>query len=149
MHLATVGAIALGGYWFLKEERNLPKLNCSISLKERHVANTRVLFATVSITNVGTVPVELSSLKYRIQKISPVVKLPDRRDRDGTFAWLEETFTPVPADVKLAPNETDQIEFEYILPKDVSIIKVYTELYKKDGDQRIWHLSRLYDTIKK
>ncbi len=132
--IATVIAIAAGGWWFLQQGLAKPRVKIDQTVTFRPLAgsDTEWLIAVdVRATNTGSVAVHLSSGDITIAQVNPVPGGKLLSD-DLRELWLE-------------PGESDQALFRtYKVPKQISTLQLTSE-YRVPGKEFYWSLVSVAD----
>ena len=149
----TIVAIVIGGIWthqvFLKERQNYPHAN--IEQRTSHVAlpnKSNLVRVGIDLTNTGTSLLVLNRSVVRIQQIlpAPPCSLGDRcalAEVDLALRQIEldsDRFSwPMIAQRKkewsntvIEPGERDSFDFEFALPAEVKVIRIYTNFDRKE-----------------
>ncbi|WP_447979626.1 hypothetical protein [Candidatus Nitrospira bockiana] len=169
--LVTITAVVIGGVWtynlFVKERQHYP--HATIEQKLSHVAlseQTNLLRVGIDVTNTGSSRLILGKSIIRIQRILPLLSCPKEgpcaakevndalqgieRNADR-FSWplIAERDTKFTQPLDIEPGEKDFIEFEFAVPSEVAVVRVYSYFrndQKSDSTNEVgWSLSSQYD----
>jgi hypothetical protein len=169
--LVTIGAVIFGGVWsyilFIQGRNWSPHANIEHKLSHIELSKELILMRVeIDVSNTGTSQLRLAKTVIRIQQILPISRCPAQgpcakqeikiasekieRESDG-FTWpLVAKRETISEDVgPIEPGEKQSLEYEFILPSDVKIVRVYT--YFKNGiisepkNEIGWEASSYYD----
>lgn len=168
--IAMIAAIIVGGVWtydlFIMERKHYPHAN--IEQKISHVAlseQTNLLRVGIELTNTGNRRLLSSKSIVRIQQILPVPSCPEQgpcvkeevnnalkeiEQKANRFSWplIAERENSFKKPLDIEPGEKDFIEFEFVLPTKIKIIRIYSyfsnDLKSKDRDEVGWSVSSHY-----
>jgi hypothetical protein len=175
-NIVTIVAFLVGGYWtytnFILERRAYP--HASIEQKISHIPlsdQINLMRIEIGLTNTGNAILVSRRQLIRIQQILPMVPckegepcatkqvntaLREAERKDDRFIWplVAERKILVESPREIEPGEKDQIDFEFAVPSDIKVVRVYayfqndtkTKLYK---DEIGWKTSIYYDFRKK
>jgi hypothetical protein len=169
--IVTTAAIIIGGIWtynlFVKERKQFPHAN--IEQKISHVVlskRTKLLRVGVAISNTGTSRLLLKKSVIRLQQVIPTVACPnqgpcasqeisaalEKSERDADqFSWplIAEKDKRFEQPVDIEPGENTSVEFEFAVPSDAKVIRVYSFFRNDDKSTREseigWSSSSFYD----
>jgi hypothetical protein len=169
--IITTAAIIIGGIWtynlFVKERQQFPHAN--IEQKISHVAlskQTNLLRVGIEIANTGSSRLLLGKSIIRVQQILPIPPCPkqgpcasqqvnaaikESERQADRFSWplIAEREKGFEQPLDIEPGEKAPIEFEFVVPSDVKVIRVYSYFrndQKSNGDNEIgWSMSSHYD----
>jgi hypothetical protein len=169
--IVTTAAIIIGGIWtynlFIKERKQFPHAN--LEQKISHVAlsqRTNLLRVGIEIANTGTSRLLLGKSIIRVQQILPIPPCPKQGPcaaeqvnaalkeaelKTDRFSWplIAERDKRFEQPLDIEPGEKDFIEFEFSVPSDVKVIRVYSYFrndQKSKGDNEVgWSMSSHYD----
>jgi hypothetical protein len=161
--IITSAAVIVGGLWtynvFIIERREDPRMN--IEQKLSHVVlsdRVNILRAGIELRNTGTYStVRVEREVIRIQQIVPsicpkhgVCSTNEVNDAINTverqgdhFTWplvaeRENSFVPP---LEIAPKENQSLEFEFALPSDIKVVRIYsylTTIRHRPVGRKIW-----------
>lgn len=169
--LVTIVAVVVGGAWtyllFIQGRNWSPHAN--IEHKISHIELSKelnLIRVEVDVSNTGTSQLRLAKTVIRIQQILPISSCPEKvscakqevkiaserieRDNDG-FTWpLVAKRETTSEDVgPIEPGEKQLLEYEFVLPSDVKIVRVYTYfkngVVSKPNNEIGWEASSYYD----
>jgi hypothetical protein len=159
----TIAAIVVGGVWtyrlFIEQRELKPHLNI------RHAVVARVIspgvawvHLTVTLENTGASLISLHRADVRVQQILPVGPAIQAALNAGkTRVGRKNNLVPWPGlcryvttpDLDIEPKETDNVEFDFLIPADVRSIRVYTYLENASATSKTrrmgWKLGSIHD----
>lgn len=165
--VVTMVAIIIGGVWtyatFIREQTTYPEIQETVS----HLAITdhvNLLRVGIKLTNTGKTSLLLNDGNIRIQQVKPFLEcsgeqciskeindaLRTVKQKNAHFSWPQIFKQIVTTSIDIQPGETDYIDFEFVIPSDVEVIRVYSSLRhkdegKKDDGKKVWGNSVIYD----
>lgn len=146
--IITIAAVVVGGFWtyslFIKERENYPHAN--IEHKVSHVQlskDTILLRVSIVVTNTGNSRLVIKKSDIRIQQILPLTgcvenypcaekqineALQKRERTKDRFSWpmIARRLKPWEIPLDIEPSEKDEIDFEFVIPSDVTTIRIYS-----------------------
>jgi hypothetical protein len=129
---ATIAALILAGWWFVRQGEARPRLNVQHHLAHRRVSHLKqILVLDATLSNIGNVPIELRRGKVRLYEITPEDK---RITEDDELD-----------DELIDPGETEQLYKEYPLDGDVTSVRVDTFFENSATPGAGWELTTFYD----
>jgi len=156
-------AIVVAGIWtyriFVRHRKAYPRLKLSHrtnwwDVDDKH----RILRVTLDLKNESEVRVCLTKGHTWIQQMKPwphevaekvkaEQKVVEEGEREIRWPLLEETLFDFEGQQELEPQESDELVMEYVLPKTIEQVIVYTyiENEKKPGRNIGWTLSTVVD----
>lgn len=169
--VVTIGAVLVGGVWtynaFIKERKGLPHLNVGQEVSNiEYSKKSQIVRVAIELSNTGSTLVKLKRSTIRIQQILPqtpcrpgqpcasdeVAAATDSADRkEDRFTWplLCERERNYDTPVDIEPGEKEVLDFEFAVPSDVFLIRVYSyfrnEQKTRTGAEMGWGTSTYYD----
>jgi hypothetical protein len=164
--IAVIIAIIVGGFWtyklFILHREAYPKANISYHIEERKLSDEyNFIQVFVKIENSGNTVLKLRRGDVRLYDISFPNENIERALREfgepafrkkAIFDWTTIQFVKIEwpeGKIEIEPSEADQLDFEFIIPSQYKVIKIYswfTDMEKKVGEETIgWRASRLYN----
>jgi hypothetical protein len=153
----TVGAIILGGWWFIVRGETETRANVSHTVTHVGISDqwTWVLVIT-KVENVGKTNLNLDSGIIRIQKILPLdekvkekinakITPVDQKEKIVLWPTIGDAYNLSRLGIKIAPGEEETLEHEFIIPHYIQTVKIYSYL-GEEGRPIGWHRSTIYST---
>jgi hypothetical protein len=163
---ATIGAIIFGGIWSLilfqwRRER-LPRASIEHQVTAREIqGGNLVLHVSIIASNLSQVLLHCKSLTMWIQQVLP----PDKEMQKFIQDYIKnktatdidaENLIPWPAIAirketwdehkkELEPGESHQFWFDFIIPSDVKIFRLYSFLTEFDNPKIGWSLASIHE----
>jgi hypothetical protein len=166
--LISIIAIIVGGWWtydiFLKERRNLPHANLEHIVSHFPLTqDINLLSVVVKITNNGQARMDIASTDVRIQQVLPMlpcaesqidcatdeldIALQETARAGDRFHWTKiagrKNFLESPLLVE--PGETEYMDFEFAIPADTRLIRVYSYIRNETDTKLGWDMSNFYE----
>lgn len=149
----TIGALLVGGFWtwllFVRGRQKWPQAKIEHHFQLADLDEGRVLLnARVGIENVGKRLIKVERIKTRVQRVAPQsdlvrkqlgvyqeakaprVSWPEIAQRNLEFAQGGE--------IEVEPGESDWIEFDYVLPKQLKVLRFYSFVDNSKKKRRHW-----------
>lgn len=166
LKIATIIAIIVGGLWtyklFILHREAYPKANISYRIEERKLSEEyNFIQVFVRIENSGNTVLRLLRGDVRLFDISfPNENIENELREFGKpafrkkeiFDWTTIQFVKIEwpeGKIEIEPSEADQLDFEFIIPSQYKVIKIYswfTNMEKNVGGETIgWTASKLYN----
>ena len=158
----TILAIIIGGIWtyimFIKKRERYPRANISHKLYKCLLEDNLLIHLTVTIENISSVLMTIKSGEVRICQILPVPQsIKELIDETSDIVkknaneapWPEMSIREFLEDkkpIEIEPKEIDCLHFDFIIPKNVELIEVYSHLenIKKPKKEIGWNTTTLH-----
>jgi hypothetical protein len=165
----TILAIVVGGLWtyqvFIKERREYPHANIEQKISHVELSKSATLLRVgLELTNTGTSLMSIGLLIVRVQQVLPILPCPsdgvcagkeisialENVDRqEDRFSWALLGERKVTTDVDIEPGERQTLDFEFAIPPDVKLARVYVYIRNeqkfKEGNDVGWTSARYYN----
>ena len=159
----TIAAIVVGGIWtyrlFVEQRALKPHLNIQHAVVARVISpGVAWLHLTVTLANSGDSLVSLHKADVRVQQILPLgpsiqAALNARKTRVGRknnlVPWPGLCRYVMTPDVDIEPKETDNVEFDFLIPANVRSVRIYTYLENALATSKSrkmgWKLGTIHD----
>ncbi len=157
----TIFAIIVAGVWtyglFVATRETRPHLNVHHSVVSKIIApGVAWMHLTVVLENTGESLVSLRSADVRVQKVVPLdASLQKSLGAGKNLVPENEYLVPWPLlrhyvaklDLEIEPKESDNVDFDFVLPTAARTVRIYTYLenVEKASRQIGWHLDTIYD----
>jgi hypothetical protein len=139
-------AIFAAGWWFWTQGESSPKANITQSIIHRQMDNQWVwVHLSVRIRNAGKTPLQITSGNIRLDQILPLdgpiveaIKLDKPLIPEGeTRVKWPAIAGPykAPLDLRIESGEEDSLSYEFVIPKRIRTIRVYSHFAKKEDPQ--------------
>lgn len=164
--IVSITAIIIGGIWtynlFILHREAYPKADVSYQIEQRKLSNEYTLIQVfIKVENSGNTvlrlikgDVRLLDISFPNESIEKDLKQfgkPALR-KESTFHWETIQFVKIDwpkGKIEIEPSESDQLDFEFIIPSHYKFIKIYswfTNLKKTvEGETIGWTASKLYN----
>jgi hypothetical protein len=145
-NIIVILAIISAGLWFYLKGQIRPKVDIKHEIVCQNIHNNNNLVnVVINLKNIGETPIELIAGTVRLQKITPLdddlkkdidsgVDIIDRKHgivlkwpyacKEGKYEIAESIFIEV--------GETRRIDYDFIIPSDVTMIKIYSYFEEKN-----------------
>jgi hypothetical protein len=150
----TILAIVCAAWWFFAQAESLPKLNIKHTVTHKKIHNDWVwVYASTTLTNQGKTPVYCHHSKAWVQKILPldeklqqqIAKNNRLMSDSGRVEWpVIGDIYDSSIDVQIDPGEEQTINFEFLVPSYIEVIRFYTG-FPEDGLEHGWSLATVHD----
>lgn len=154
--IVTIVAIIGAFIWFLwtKETSQRANINHEITHRQVH-GKWNWVRASITIDNIGKIPIDLSSAIIRIQKILPLDdSLNERINRNEHLIFKGDLIVdwpmiedPYKIDLKhkINPGEKDNVDVEFMIPSYIKTVKIYCYFERETSPPFGWSKSTIYD----
>lgn len=162
--LTAIFALIIGGIWtytqFIQHREFYPRANISHQISDLALPDSQTLLRVrVSIENSGNTLLEITKGEVRIQRVLPLSRiitdnLHSRADpiRGGPqrLPWPAIRLRHLkwaPREFHIEPGETQQIDFDFVIPSDIRAINAYSWIQSAKNDASTslgWSSSTLY-----
>lgn len=154
--LVTILAIIFAGFWFLISDEGSRKLNISHSFKSYGISeNYRWVGVSVKIENAGRRLVNIENGKVWLQKILPIPRdikklidsnqlLIPKDKREVQWNIIGKIYNEE-IKAEILPGETDELEYDFIIPCYVKVVKLYSHYGKQDDDALVWQHTSVHE----
>lgn len=159
----TVVSLVVGGVWgyvlFVRRRQRFPRANVEHLVMDWPVEGGRLVRAVVRVKNLGEVIVRVAKIRAAVTQLVPippdvasaVAEGRDPVDRDSseilwdTLGDRHRDFSGEGCEVE--PAETEEFIFDFIIPRDVTKVQVYThvENVQKWKKNIGWNTTTVYD----
>jgi hypothetical protein len=163
--LVTTSALIVGGIWtyllFIRKRQALPRANIKHKVTAIELIQGKIFLVhvAISIANQGDVLIRLSEGEIRLQKVSPLAPELQKTIKDNSLPRTQNSELEFPfplierkeiqADVRIEPNESDEIYFDFVIKSDVKAVKIYSHFTNKKMYNKStpigWRLTTFYD----
>ena len=147
--IATVLGILAAGWWFFNQGTLAPHADLSQSVQTLDIhPNWRLVRLSVTLKNVGAVPVSLKSGRVYIARVLPL--------EDAIRKRIDSGYTPIDADTQqvpwpsigkpyqieldseIWPGESESYNFDFMIPTDLCEVMLYSELASQPNRHLHW-----------
>lgn len=162
--VVTIIGIIVGGLWtynkFIKKREKFPRASVSHRIFEIDLnEDKKLVHLFVLVENIGDVLLSIASYDVRIIKIIPLdtaIEEKISRNEDPVTGDNHEILWPLiynrekeygEGNVELEPKEKEELNFDFIIDKDVKVIQIYSYFKNKmKSDREIgWNCTTFHE----
>jgi hypothetical protein len=154
--VVTVIAIILAGIWFYLQRELRPKLNITHTVTYQPITeHWNWIHIDVGLTNISKRHLRLTRGRIRIQQILPLddplaeainrgENLIPQEQTQVTWPMLGNTYSPN-LQIRMEPGESDTLEYEFIVPSSLKVVRIYTYFEEREGAEWGWSRATIYE----
>jgi hypothetical protein len=159
--IAKILALVVGAIWawkgFIRNRLRFPSATLEHVITNWTDEDRTFLHVKVRINNTGNVLIELSKGKTWIEKLTPLPSAVRKRLRAGAavqqgkheieWSLIQKHELALKETIHVEPKEIDELHFDFVIPKRVSRILIYTHLENQAKGLRRkigWNLTTIY-----
>ena len=149
-------AIFAAGWWFFISGEYAGKAHCTQRLDMVQVTSdsTNVWWCAMDlkVENTGERPFTLDTARIKVVCIQPQTNgFALKLGTHGRYSWGSSVFnnggTNDSIHIKLLPSDVENVHFEFTLPTNIQVFRVYSYVNRNAGDDSGWDCSCVYGMV--
>lgn len=157
-HVIAISAIISAAVWFLQKNEHAPMLNV-VNVVTQHTISPgfRLVRIELKVENVGKVPLKVSTGVVKLHQVTPLAgkpkdyiskaktlyELDDITIESKTISWPLISKREIESSFEIRPGEIEMLPFEFVIPDDIIMVQVSSELYQLD-ERLVWSRQTYY-----
>jgi len=158
-YIATIFAIIAALIWFLAKSEASQRANIYHEIVHKKLDDNWIwIHISITIENIGKIPLDLKSAIIRIHKLLPLdssIRKRLNKNKHPIFegeirvTWpIIDTPYILVLNRKIDPGEKDNLDVEFIIPSYIKTIRVYSYFERQNNPPLGWSKATIYDIEK-